>query len=58
MLRVMSQSQGGCIKVKGHRPEKTTSLPSPTQLLAQPGDLSFNPIPAEKGQRGKGRSGQ
>lgn len=58
MLKVMSPSQGGCMKVKGHRPEKTTSLLSPAQLLAQPGDLSFNPIHSEKGQRGKGRSGQ
>lgn len=58
MSRVMSQGQSGYMKVKAHRPKEITSLPSPAQPLAHPGDLSFNPIPHEKGHRGRGRSGQ
>lgn len=49
MSRVMSQGQSGYMKVKAHRPKEITSLPSPAQPLAHPGDLSFNPIPHEKG---------
>lgn len=44
--------RSGVIDLRG-----TTSLPSPAQLLAQPGDLSFNPIsiPCEKGAKEKRR---
>lgn len=37
------------------QPASGFSLPFPAQLLAQPGDLSFNPVPYEKGAEGKRR---